>query len=661
MTPAFEESEVSGGLADSARSRHLLRVVADSMLDPQVLLEVVRDSQGQVVDFVYVEVNRATCEYLGLSRDELLGRRLLLKMPGIAEVGLFADYVRCLDTGEPVAHDDFTYANEILADTRRYDIRAGRATSTAISLTWRDVTERFQMVREAARADALFRRSMASAAVGMFLADREGNFVEVNNALCGFFGYDEDTLRYKTWQELTAADYLEADLDKRDEVLAGDIDSYRVVKQFIHADGGPIWGDLAVSCVRGDEGQVETFIGQITDITEQVAGRAKLQEVQRQQALIDARYRRSIDNAAVAMCMLNPQGRLQDVNAAMCDFFGSTAEEMLGKHWRDVSERGYGPEEQRNWDGIVDGRTDSYRMIKHYNRADGQTIWGDLTVSGIRDDNGHLEQCVALLNDITARVEADERNRALSELIQRQSDRLNSELHSAAAYVSSILPGDLAGPVRVSSRYLPSQQLAGDIFDYRWIDDDHLFVYLIDVSGHGISPALLSVSVHNLLRSGSMPLPTLLTPGEVLAELNRRFQMDTQDGNYLTMWCGVYELSTRTLRYANSGAPPAFAIAPDATTATELATDGQPLGMFDDNAYTSHTYPVPPGCRILIFSDGAYESGLDHGHQLSMADFNKLFTRLAASPLDDLVETLRSLTPTGTFDDDCTLVNLVFA
>jgi hypothetical protein len=44
-----------------------------------------------------------------------------------------------------------------------------------------------------------------------------------------------------------------------------------------------------------------------------------------------------------------------------------------------------------------------------------------------------------------------------------------------------------------------------------------------------------------------------------------------------------------------------------------------------------------------------------------MADFNKLFTRLAASPLDDLVETLRSLTPTGTFDDDCTLVNLVFA
>jgi PAS domain S-box-containing protein len=660
MTTAFDESEASGGLADSVRSRHLLRVVADSMLDPQVLLEAVRDSQGQVVDFLYVEVNRATCEYLGASRDELLGHRLLSKSPGIAEAGLLADYVQCLDTGEPVEHDDFTDDNEILADTRHYDIRAGRATSTAISLTWRDVTERFQMAREATRADTLFRRSMASAAVGMFLADLEGNFVEVNNALCGFFGYDADTLQGKTWQELTAADYLEADLDKRDEVLAGDIDSYRMVKQFIHAGGGPIWGDLAVSCVRGDDGQLETFIGQITDITEQVAGRAKLQEAQRQQALIDARYRRSIDNAAVGMCMINPQGRLQDVNAAMCNFLGSTAEEMIGKHWRDVTEREYVEEEQRNWDGIVDGRTDSYRMIKHYNRADGQIIWGDLTVSGIRDDNGHLEQCVALLTDITARVEAAERNRALLELIQQQSNRLNSELHSAAAYVSSILPGDLAGPVRVSSRYLPSQQLAGDIFDYRWIDDDHLFVYLIDVSGHGIRPALLSVSVHNLLRSGSLPPATLLTPGEVLAELNRRFQMGTQDGNYLTMWCGVYELSTRTLRYANSGAPPAFAINPDATTATELATDGQPLGMFEDNAYTSRTYPVPPGCSVLIFSDGAYESGLDHGHQLSVADFNKLFTRLAASPLDDLVETLRGLTPTGTFDDDCTLVNLVF-
>ena len=63
---------------------------------------------------------------------------------------------------------------------------------------------------------------------------------------------------------------------------------------------------------------------------------------------------------------------------------------------------------------------------------------------------------------------------------------------------------------------------------------------------------------------------------------------------------------------------------------------------------------------ISLALDGAYESALDHGHQLSVAGFNTLFTRLAGSPLDDLIETLRGLTPSGTFDDDCTLVNMAF-
>src|SRR4029079_5942171 len=206
------------------------------------------------------------------------------------------------------------------------------------------------------------------------------------------------------------------------------------------------------------------------------------------------------------------------------------------------------------------------------------------------------------------------------EEIRQKTDRLTAGLDSASAYVSSILPGDLEGPVRVSSRYLPSQQLGGDSFDYRWVDDDHLIAYLIDVSGHGIGPALFSVSVHNLLRSGSLPLQTLLAPDRVLAELNELFQMDKHDGNYLTMWFGVYEVSSGTLRYASAGAPPAIAVGPD-DTSTELSTGGKPLGMFDDALYTSRSYTVPPGCRILLYSDGAYEDASVDGRALTQTDF----------------------------------------
>ena len=261
----------------------------------------------------------------------------------------------------------------------------------------------------------------------------------------------------------------------------------------------------------------------------------------------------------------------------------------------------------------------------------------------------------------TAAYRLSRQEHELREKLQAQTDRFTAELRSAAAYVSSILPGELEGRVRVSSRYLPSQELAGDTFDYRWIDDDHLIAYLIDVSGHGIEPALLSVSVHNLLRSGSLPRTTLLAPDQVLAELNRLFQMDKHGEHYLTMWFGVYEASSHTLRYASAGHPPAFAATPDTAIATtELTSNGKPLGMFGDTTYTQGSYTVPPGCRILLFSDGAYEDAHANGRQLSLTDFKDLFTRLAGSPLDDLVETQLGLTQSGTFGDDCSLVRLEF-
>ncbi len=126
-------------------------------------------------------------------------------------------------------------------------------------------------VEEARRRQALtdqrFRRVMDHAAVGMCLIAPDGRFMEVNDALCQLFGYDAETLQQRTWQELTAPDYLEADLQKVNDVLEGRIDSYRMIKQYLHADGHPIWGDLSVGCIRDAHGRVEAFISQITDVT----------------------------------------------------------------------------------------------------------------------------------------------------------------------------------------------------------------------------------------------------------------------------------------------------------------------------------------------------------------------------------------------------------
>ncbi len=239
--------------------------------------------------------------------------------------------------------------------------------------------------------------------------------------------------------------------------------------------------------------------------------------------------------------------------------------------------------------------------------------------------------------------------------------RLMSELSGAARYVASILPRDLDAPLPVASRYIPSEQVGGDSFDHRWIDDDHLIVYLVDVSGHGIAPAMFSVSVHNLLRSGTLDDDTLRDPGRVLTELNRLFQMDQQAGNFCTIWYGVYQRSTRTLRYAGAGHPPAILLTADGAEPVRLPSDSIPIGVLEETTFQTHSCTLPPETTLLIYSDGAFELDLRDGRSWNLDEFIALCAHIGTSPgwtLGDLITQLRGRCRSGNFDDDCTLVRV---
>ncbi len=123
-----------------------LRITSDAMLDPQVLLMPVRSSDGQIADFVYADVNAACCEYLGLGQDQLLGSSVQLTLPNLRGSGLLDAYADVVRTGEPLVLDDFAFYNDVLSDQRRYDIRAAKA-GAGLTLTWRDVTQRFEDAR----------------------------------------------------------------------------------------------------------------------------------------------------------------------------------------------------------------------------------------------------------------------------------------------------------------------------------------------------------------------------------------------------------------------------------------------------------------------------------------------------------------------------------
>jgi len=94
-----------------------------------------------------------------------------------------------------------------------------------------------------------------------------------------------------------------------------------------------------------------------------------------------------------------------------------------------------------------------------------------------------------------------------------------------------------------------------------------------------------------------------------------------------------------------------------------LSSKSPPVGIFPDSVFTADTYCVRPGCRILLFSDGASEIELGGGRQLSLDEFKNLATRVAGRPdwsPDDLIGELHALTPEKTFEDDCALIQLSF-
>lgn len=352
-------------------------------------------------------------------------------------------------------------------------------------------------------------------------------------------------------------------------------------------DGSTHWVHLYAKPFHDSDGRQDGVAASFRVIDDEVAAEQAAEKARDLQARADLRYRRLMENSGVAMALTTPDGRFEVVNQSMCDFFGYDARTLRGKFWQELMAADYVDDSLAKVDDLFAGRIDFYRDTKNYVNADGYPVWGDVSTSCLRGPDGRPESLVIQIIDITAEV-------LLTKRLREQSDRLNSQLNSAAAYISAILPGDINGAVRISSRYLPSEGLAGDCFDYRWLDDDHLIVYVIDVSGHGVQPALVSISAHNMLRSGSVANAILLDPEKVLAELNRRFQMEKQGGSYFTIWYAVYTRSSRTLRYASAGHPPALLFAAGRHQVTELSTAGLPVGMFDEAEFPSASTILPP-------------------------------------------------------------------
>lgn len=256
-----------------------------------------------------------------------------------------------------------------------------------------------------------------------------------------------------------------------------------------------------------------------------------------------------------------------------------------------------------------------------------------------------------------------QRNEAYEALLESQQ-ALASELALAADYVISLLPQPIAaGAVQTRWRYFPSTQLGGDCFGYHWIDEDHFAMYLLDVCGHGVGAALLSVSALNVLRAQSLRNTDFRIPDRVLASLNDAFQMQDHNDLYFTIWYGVFNRATREIRYASGGHPPAL-IFMGAGETSQLITPNFFIGGMPDSAYESGAVSVPSGpARLYIFSDGAYEVDRMEGAMWTLEELQAYLLPHPpdeADEIDALYRFLQQMCGKATLDDDFSMLKVSF-
>ena len=266
-----------------------------------------------------------------------------------------------------------------------------------------------------------------------------------------------------------------------------------------------------------------------------------------------------------------------------------------------------------------------------------------------------------------------ERNLAFAEL-RVSREMLANDLASAARYVRSLLPppGEMAG-IRAEWRFIPSADLGGDAFGYHRLDDDQVAIYLLDVCGHGVGAALLSVSALNAIRGEALPNTDFRDPAAVLAALNRAFPMERHNDMFFTVWYGVHDRRRRRLRWAGGGHPAALLVQPTPGSGSAarpagmavipLDSDNPLLGAIDGLEFSAREIDIPAEASLWIFSDGAFEIPHPDGSMGSPQAFRDLIisqTRPGEAALDAVMASIKSLAGGDDLLDDVSILVIDF-
>ncbi|MDD3604821.1 MAG: SpoIIE family protein phosphatase [Kiritimatiellae bacterium] len=294
-------------------------------------------------------------------------------------------------------------------------------------------------------------------------------------------------------------------------------------------------------------------------------------------------------------------------------------------------------------------------------RKDGTPFWNRLAITPIHDNNGKVTHFIGIQSDISEMKETQERLQLANAQLEKYKQQMTGELERARQAQKYLLPQELpcSRAFHLCAKFTPADEIGGDFYDVLELRPGVYGLLVADVTGHGISAALLSFMTLESFRNSAL---TSLSPSETIARVNEQLLPHMQPGTFVTMFYAIYDSHSHEFRYTQAGNPPAVLVSRANLSALPLLTTSFLVGAVEDMNYHEKAVNLMKGDKVIFFTDAIPESMNSRGQMLQLEGMLDHLAENASKPLNEIVESLYNLgiqfSAEKYYSDDCTILGL---